>query len=56
MILTNDQEINRLFADQRLQHWREQLPSQFQIVLRVEILEGEQLAGEFSVIDTWSCE
>jgi len=55
-ILTDDDQINTLFANDRLQRWREDLPAQFQIVLRVEVFEGEQVSGEFSVVDAWAAE
>lgn len=52
-ILTDHDQINKLFDDERLQQWRETLPLDFQIVLSVEVLDSEQVGGEFSVISVW---
>jgi hypothetical protein len=54
-ILTNEDEIHELFQDQRLQPWLIDLPTNFQILLRVNILAHEDMGGSFSVEDVWSC-
>lgn len=52
-ILTDDDQINRLFDDERIASWRTKLPINFQLVLQVEVIEEEQLGGEFSLVHAW---
>jgi len=53
-ILTNANELHELFGDERLRGWIDNLPSHFQLVLRVTVLAHEEMAGAFSLDDVWS--
>ena len=55
-ILTNEDEIQELFSDERLQSWLPKMPTHFQILLRVIVSTQEDIAGPFSVERVWSAE
>jgi len=55
-ILTNEDEIQELFSDERLQSWLPKMPTHFQILLRVIVSTQEDIAGPFTVERVWSAE
>lgn len=55
-ILTNEDELQELFEDERLQTWLPKLPTHFQILLRVSVSTQEDVGGAFTVEKTWSGE
>jgi hypothetical protein len=55
-ILTQENDLRELFADERLRGWTVAMPANFQIVLMVTVLAQEDLAGTYVVEDVWADE
>ncbi len=51
--LTKVSSLARWFDDPLLRPWRKHLPPEFQIVLRVRVFDGEQMAGNVAVEAVW---
>jgi len=52
-ILQTEELLKKIFTDSRLAGWTEAMPSQFQLLLNVEVQDDESFAGYYHLLRVW---